>query len=130
MMPVRTTLARLAADLASGKTTSVALTEACWQRIEEPGGEGARTFIRRYREQALAAASASDQLRAHGLVASPLAGIPLSVKDLFDVAGEPTTAGSIIVAGVPPAPRDAAIVGRLRAAGAVIIGPTNMTAAA
>ncbi len=130
MMPVRTTLARLAADLASGKTTSVALTETCWQRIEEPGGEGARTFIRRYREQALAAAGASDQLRAHGLVASPLAGIPLSVKDLFDVAGEPTTAGSIIVAGVPPAPRDAAIVGRLRAAGAVIIGTTNMTEAA
>jgi aspartyl-tRNA(Asn)/glutamyl-tRNA(Gln) amidotransferase subunit A len=130
MMPVRATLARLAADLASGKTTSVALTEACWQRIEEPSGEGARTFIRRYREQALTAASASDQLRARGVVASPLAGIPLSVKDLFDVAGEPTTAGSTIVVGVPPAPRDAAIVRRLRAAGAVIVGTTNMTEAA
>ena len=58
--------------------------------------------------------------------AFPLAGIPVSIKDLFDVAGQTTAAGSTILSGAPPAPADCPAVARLRAAGAVIVGRTNM----
>ncbi|MBM3485438.1 MAG: amidase [Alphaproteobacteria bacterium] len=120
-------LATLAADLAAGRTTSLALTEAALARIADPAGEGKRTMIRVHAEAARAAAKASDALRAHGIVPSPLAGIPASIKDLFDVAGEVTTAGAVVTRNDPPATADAAIVARLRAAGAVIVGRTNMT---
>ncbi|HVJ54960.1 MAG TPA: amidase [Aliidongia sp.] len=119
-------LADLAADLASGRTTSRALTEACLARIDDPAGEGGRAFIRLHREQALVAAEASDRLRAQSIVPSPLAGIPISVKDLFDIAGEVTTAGSKALVGSAAATRDAPIVSRLRQAGAIILGTTNM----
>ena len=66
-------------------------------------------------------------MRKAGYVASPLAGLPVSVKDLFDVSGERTLAGSKALDDSPPAPRDASIVARLRAAGAILIGRTNMT---
>jgi aspartyl-tRNA(Asn)/glutamyl-tRNA(Gln) amidotransferase subunit A len=61
-------------------------------------------------------------LRAAGYVASPLAGVPVSIKDPFDVAGERTLAGSKALDDIPPAKRDAPIVARLRAAGALLIG--------
>jgi aspartyl-tRNA(Asn)/glutamyl-tRNA(Gln) amidotransferase subunit A len=121
----RVTLA--AADLASGSVSSAALTAACLDRIKDIAGESARAFIRTYDAQALVAARASDQLRVHGITPSPLAGIPVSVKDLFDVAGDATTAGSGILSGAPHASSDAVVVGRLRAAGAIIVGKTNMT---
>jgi len=120
------TLAQHARDLASGSTTSRALTEEALARISAPGGEGARTFIRVFREAALAAADASDRLRAAGVVASPLAGIPVSVKDLCDIAGVTTLAGSATRTAELPAAHDATVVARLRAAGAVIVGTTNM----
>jgi aspartyl-tRNA(Asn)/glutamyl-tRNA(Gln) amidotransferase subunit A len=125
--PERPTILSIAADLAAGRTTSVALTEAALARAEDPAGEGARAFTRLDRERALAQARASDLMRGHGLVPSPLAGIPVSVKDLFDVAGEVTTAGSVVLRDAAPAERDAPVVARLRAAGAVIVGRTNMT---
>jgi aspartyl-tRNA(Asn)/glutamyl-tRNA(Gln) amidotransferase subunit A len=121
------TLLALAADLAEGRTTSVALTEAALDLIERGGGDGDRAFLRVDREPALAQARASDLLRAQGIVPSPLAGIPISVKDLFDVRGQVTAAGSVILGDAPPAERDAPAVARLRAAGAVILGRTNMT---
>jgi aspartyl-tRNA(Asn)/glutamyl-tRNA(Gln) amidotransferase subunit A len=127
LLQKRVTLAAAAADLASGSVSSTALTAACLDRIRDIGGEGVRSFIRTYDAQALAAAHASDQLRTHGITSSPLGGIPLSVKDVFDVAGEATTAGSAILAGAPHALSDAVVVGRLRAAGAIIVGKTNMT---
>ena len=96
-------------------------------RIADPGGEGRRCFLRVYADSARKAADAQDQLRAAGYVASPLAGLPVSIKDLFDVAGERTLAGSKALDDRPPATRDAPIVARLRAAGAVLIGRTNMT---
>ncbi|MBI1214087.1 MAG: amidase, partial [Alphaproteobacteria bacterium] len=74
-----------------------------------------------------AAADNSDAERVRGQVASPLAGIPVSVKDLFDVAGEPTPAGSIILRHAPPAETDAPVVARLKRAGAVIVGRTQMS---
>ena len=123
----RVTLAAAATDLASGRVNSVALTAGCLSRIKYSAGEGARSFIRTYDDHALAAADASDRMRAHGIVPSLLAGIPISVKDLFDVAGEPTTAGSVILSSAPSASSDAVVVRRLRAAGAIIVGKTNMT---
>jgi aspartyl-tRNA(Asn)/glutamyl-tRNA(Gln) amidotransferase subunit A len=123
----RPTLAALAAELAAGRTTSRELVEAALARIADPAGEGRRAFVRVYDEAARTAADAQDRLRAAGYVASPLAGIPVSIKDLFDVAGEVTLAGSKALDDAPPAAADAPIVARLKAAGAVIVGRTNMT---
>ena len=120
-------IADIAKGLASATTTSLALTEEALARIEDSGGEGPTTFIRVFRESALAAAKASDQLRAANIVPSPLAGIPVSIKDLCDVAGITTYAGSVVRRNAAPAKRDATVVARLRAAGAVIMGTTNMT---
>jgi aspartyl-tRNA(Asn)/glutamyl-tRNA(Gln) amidotransferase subunit A len=121
------TVASLAAALAAGRTTSRALVEDALARIADPGGEGRRCFLRVYADSARKAADAQDQLRAAGYVASPLAGLPVSIKDLFDVADERTLAGSKALDDRPPATHDAPIVARLRAAGAVLIGRTNMT---
>ncbi len=119
-------LLMLAAELATRKTTSQALVEDALMRIAMPSGEGVRVFMRTHRESALAEAKASDTLRAHGIVPSPLAGIPVSVKDLFDVAGDITRAGSKALADAAPAMADATVVRRLRQAGAIIVGRTNM----
>ena len=121
------TVLGLAEDLATGRTSSRALIEAALARIAEPSGEGARSFVKVYAESARTAADAQDRLRQAGYVASPLAGLPVSIKDLFDVAGQPTLAGSKALDDRPPATRDAPVVARLRAAGAILIGRTNMT---
>src|ERR1700731_1568384 len=94
MAQTRPTLATLAADLAAGRTTSRELVEAALARIADPEGEGSRVFVKVYDRAARAAADAQDRLRAAGYVASPLAGIPVSTKDPFDVAVEVTLAGS------------------------------------
>jgi len=86
-----------------------------------------KVYTKLYAEAARAAADASDARRKVGVSLGPLDGRIVSIKDLFDVAGEPTAAGSLIHAGAAPATRDAAIVQRLRQAGAVILGKTNMT---
>jgi len=123
----RPTLGELAAAMRDGRTSSRALVDEALARIADSAGEGKRAFLRVYAEQARAAAEAQDRLRAAGIAGGPLAGIPISIKDLFDVAGEPTTAGSTALRDAPPARHDAPIVARLRAAGAVIVGKTNMT---
>ena len=121
------TLPELAAALATGRTTSLMLVEQCLDRIAEPGGEGARTFIRVRADQARADADAIDLARRNGREDRPFAGIPFSVKDLFDVAGEVTTAGSVVLADAPPATADATVIARMIAAGFIPIGRTNMT---
>ncbi|PAX16813.1 amidase [Vandammella animalimorsus] len=121
------TLAALADELAAGRTTALQLAEAALARAEDPAGEGARVFTRIDRERALALARASDGLRAAGIVRSPLEGVPVSVKDLFDVAGQATTAGSAVLRQAPVATHNAPVIERLLAAGAVIVGRTNMT---
>ncbi len=121
------TILSLAAELAAGRTTSRKLTEEAFARIEDPKGEGKRVFIKTYKQQALAAADASDLQRKAGLVPSPLAGLPVSIKNLCDVAGETTLSGSRALDDAPPAKADAPVVARLRAAGAVIVGSTNMS---
>src|SRR6185503_19025532 len=121
------TVLGLAADLAAGRTTSRELVEQALARIADPHGEGTRTFVKVYADSARAAADAQDRLRQAGYVASPLAGLPVSIKDLFDVAGEVTLAGSKALDDHPPAAQDAPVIARLRAAGAVLVGRTNMT---
>lgn len=121
------TIQQLATELGAGRTTSRRLTEEALARIDDPKGEGKRAFIKVWKAQALAAADASDALRKVGLVAGPLAGIPVSIKNLCDVAGETTLAGSKALDDAPPAKQDAPVVARLRAAGAVIVGSTNMS---
>ena len=117
----------LARSLAEGKTSSRGLVEEALARIADASGEGGRVFTKVHAQSALAAADASDRLRRQGVVPSPLAGLPVSVKDLFDVAGDVTTAGSTVLRDRPPAAVDAPAVARLRAAGAVVIGRSNMT---
>ncbi len=84
-------------------------------------------FTSLYHDEALKAAAHADVLRMAGQAPGPLAGLPVSVKDLIDVAGETTLAGSVVLKDRPPATADAPVVTRLRAAGAAIIGKTNMT---
>ncbi|MEE8583675.1 MAG: amidase [Acidobacteriota bacterium] len=117
----------VAQQLGQGQTSSRQLVDSALQRIQHPSGEGKRAFTKVYTEAAPAAAEASDRLRQSGVVPSVLAGVPISIKDLFDVAGEPTPAGSLILQEAPPAACDAAAIARLRAAGAVLVGRTNMT---
>ena len=121
-----TTIATLARDLASGATTSRALVEACLARIADANGEGARAFISVDAEGARKAADCQDMLRAAGAQPSALAGIPIAIKDLADIAGQVTTAGSKALADRAPAAADAPVVARLRAAGLVIVGRANM----
>ena len=121
------TISSTAAALTSGTTTAVRLAEECLARARDPAGEGARVFITLDPDKILFQARTSDALRARGFVPSPLAGIPISVKDLFDVQGEVTCAGSRALADTPPAESDALVIARLRAAGAVLFGRTNMT---
>ncbi|MBD9509282.1 amidase [Ensifer sp. ENS10] len=86
-----------------------------------------KAFVRLYAERARAEADAADRRRQDGASLGALDGKIVSIKDLFDVAGEQTLAGSIIRRDAAPAQRDALVVQRLRAAGAVIIGKTHMT---
>jgi aspartyl-tRNA(Asn)/glutamyl-tRNA(Gln) amidotransferase subunit A len=120
-------IAEILQQLRAQQTTSRALTEACLANIADPSGEGSRVYIRVNREDALKQANEADRLLLQGNTSQALLGLPISVKDLFDIAGQITTAGSIVLAGAPPAEQDATIIQRLKSAGAVIIGSTNMT---
>jgi aspartyl-tRNA(Asn)/glutamyl-tRNA(Gln) amidotransferase subunit A len=121
------TLDEHAQALADGHTSSRALVEHCLARIADPNGEGARAFIKVHAEQARAMADAMDTLRSARREPGRYAGIPVSLKDLFDIAGEATPAGSQVLADAPPAAAHAAVVQRMLAAGFVPMGRTNMT---
>ncbi len=117
----------LAQSLATGQTTSRALIEESLARIADPSGEGARTFIKVHAEQARAAADAVDAARRVGLAVGRYAGIPIALKDLFDIAGEPTPAGSKVLVDAPPAQANAPVVQRMLNAGFIAMGRANMT---
>jgi len=108
-------------------TSSRELVSTALARARDTAGEGARVFIRRYDAAALGEAEVWDARHAAGAPASALGGLPVSIKDLFDVAGEVTTAGSRVLADAPAATVDAEVVGLLRDAGAIVVGKTNMT---
>ena len=120
------TVAQLARELDAGRTSSRELVEQALSRIAAPYGEGARAFLKVYAEGARAEADHADRLRKSGVRRSAVDGLPVSLKDLFDVAGDVTRAGSKIRINEPKAIRDAPVVARLRAAGAVFVGRTNM----
>jgi aspartyl-tRNA(Asn)/glutamyl-tRNA(Gln) amidotransferase subunit A len=121
------TLASLAHDLCTGRTSARKLVDECLGRIADEKGEGRRTFIHVDKEAAIEAAEAMDRLRAAKAAPSPFAGIPVSIKDLFDIRGQVTRAGSRALEDSPPAEADAPVVARLRRAGFIVIGRTNMT---
>src|SRR6202023_1941090 len=121
------TLASLADDLENGRTSARKLVDECLAQIADASGEGARTFIHVDAEAAIEAAEAMDRLREVKAAPSAYAGIPVSIKDLFDIKGQVTRAGSRALGDSPPAEADAPVVARLRRAGFVVIGRTNMT---
>ena len=121
------TLDVLAGELRDGTTSSRKLVEQALAKVSDPVGEGARAFIKVDAEGALAAADYQDRLRWQNRQPSPFAGIPISVKDLFDLAGEVTTAGSKVLKDAAPALSDAPAIAALKSAGLVVLGRTNMT---
>ncbi len=121
------TIRSLAKALETGKTTSVQLVEEALSRIGAHQVEGGAAYISVNAQQALAAAHANDAARAAGYVPSLLSGLPVSIKDLFDVKGEVSAAGSKVLASEKAARADAVAVARLRNAGAILLGRTNMS---
>jgi aspartyl-tRNA(Asn)/glutamyl-tRNA(Gln) amidotransferase subunit A len=121
------TLEQLSQALTSGTLRARALVEQALERIADPSGQGAHAFISVNAGAARAQADEIDRRREAGETLPAFAGIPLAIKDLFDIAGEVTRAGSRILESEPPALRDAPVIARLRAAGFIFIGRTNMT---
>ena len=121
------TLQDIRLQLQRGEVTSEKLVEEALASVKSSEGQGDKTFIKVYDDKAMVQAKAIDQVRKSGVELHPLAGIPISIKDLFDVAGEITLSGSIVRRKSVPAKSDAHIVSKLRAAGAILIGRTNMT---
>ncbi|WP_416900761.1 Asp-tRNA(Asn)/Glu-tRNA(Gln) amidotransferase subunit GatA [Micromonospora echinospora] len=120
----RMTAADLAGLVARGETSAVEVTRAHLDRIAAVD-ERVHAFLHVDTEGALAAARAVDERRAAGEELGPLAGVPVAVKDVLTTKGVPTTVGSKILEGWRP-PYDSTIVERLRAAGTVMLGKTNM----
>jgi aspartyl-tRNA(Asn)/glutamyl-tRNA(Gln) amidotransferase subunit A len=118
-----TTLSAQADALARGETTSRALVEASLDAI----ARDPRPFTDVFADEARAAADAADRERASGDRTGALAGLPISVKDLFDIEGRPTPAGTVHLRHDPIAKRDAPVVSRLKAAGLIIVGRTQMS---
>ncbi|MBL6458601.1 AtzE family amidohydrolase [Belnapia sp. T6] len=115
----------LAARIRAGETTARAVMEAALARCAARGPE-VNAFTALLPDRALAAAEAMDRRIAAGELVGPLAGLPFAAKNLFDLAGIPTLAGSRIRRDAPPAGRDAFLVRQLEAAGAICLGALNM----
>ncbi len=119
------TIYQIRARIARGETSHERVVASALERARLPSAE--HVFTKLYAAAALAAARHADQSLAAGVALGPLAGLPVTIKDLYDVAGEPTLAGGIVCRDDPPAAADAVAVSRLRRQGAAIIGKTNMT---
>jgi aspartyl-tRNA(Asn)/glutamyl-tRNA(Gln) amidotransferase subunit A len=120
----RRTAAELAAAIAAGETSAVETAQAHLERITAVD-ERVHAFLHVDAEGALAAARAVDERRAAGQPLGPLAGVPLALKDVLTLQGVPTTCGSRILEGWLP-PYDATVTTRLKQAGVVVLGKTNM----
>jgi len=118
-------IGRIRQTLVQGSTTHADLVRRALDAASAPAARA--VFTRLYAQEAIACALAADQRRVAGLPLGALAGLPVSIKDMFDVAGETTESASPSCAENPPAKRDAVAVQRLRAAGAAIVGKTNMS---
>jgi AtzE family amidohydrolase len=115
----------IAAAVAAGRVSATSIVEATLARIRARDPL-LNAFTAVVEQRALARARALDAARSEGEKLGPLAGVPFAVKNLFDVAGLPTRAGSKINRDLPPAARDAALIERLEAAGAICVGALNM----
>jgi aspartyl-tRNA(Asn)/glutamyl-tRNA(Gln) amidotransferase subunit A len=120
-------LRALAHDLDKGMVSASVLVETALARIADPSGEGGRAFLTVDGAAALELAAFYDQERKAGRAVSAYAGIPIGVKDLFDLKGQVTRAGSVILTNAPPAEADAPSIARLKAAGFIPVGRNNMT---
>ena len=121
------TIKQLSKSLEEDRQTSRSLVEECLERTQDKDGEGVRVFLQVHSETARAAADVMDRARKAGCQPSPYAGIPISIKDLFDIAGDVTGVGSKVFVDHPAASTDAKAVARLKSAGFIVIGRTNMT---
>ena len=119
------TIARLRADLSAGRLSHEALIEQVIDNSAAPAA--AHVFTQRFDALAREAARHADALQRLGAPLPPLAGLPVTVKDLYDVAGQVTWAGSVLRQSATAAAHDATAVNRLRQAGAALTGKTNMT---
>ncbi len=119
------TAQEIAEAVNSGAVSAYAVMQACLARIDATNPQ-LNAFTAVTAERALATAATLDAKRAQGDVLGPLAGVPFAVKNLFDIKGLPTLAGSKINRDHPPAAQDATLVARLEAAGAVLVGALNM----
>ena len=124
---VRPSIRSLLSSLSAGHVSARSLVDECLAAIEDPAGEGSRAFLSVATDAARATADSYDAVRASGGTVPPFAGIPVAVKDLCDIEGQVTAAGSTVLASSPPASQDAPAMARLRAAGFIPIGRTNMT---
>jgi aspartyl-tRNA(Asn)/glutamyl-tRNA(Gln) amidotransferase subunit A len=118
------TASDIAASVAKGDVSAVEVAQAHLDQIAATDGD-LHAFLYVAGDEALAAAAEIDRARAAGEPLGPLAGVPLALKDIFATRGVPTTCGSKILEGWRP-PYDATVVNRLRAAGVVVLGKTNM----
>lgn len=118
-------LAKLAAQVRSGQVSAAELVRIALERIASAANLNAVTQLRE--EAALREAEAIDRQVAQRQALGPLAGLPVAVKDLEDVVGLPTTFGSLLYRDAPPATRDSLVPRRLRAAGAIVVGKTNLS---
>lgn len=120
-------IAEILKHIGNGQITSQNVVGEAMEKIEDAAGEGKRAFTKVYDRQARSAAGLADVLLSMGQTFPPLTGLPISVKDLFDVMGDTTTAGSVVRADAAPAINDAPAIDRIRRAGGVLVGRTNMT---
>jgi aspartyl-tRNA(Asn)/glutamyl-tRNA(Gln) amidotransferase subunit A len=125
MIYITETIDQLNQRLAHGETSREALVAGVLEKATQSAAKS--VFTKMYPEAALAAARAADAAQKAGVAQPALAGLPVSIKDLYGVAGETTMAGSVVCKGEPVQAQDAPVVARLRAAGSAIVGKTNMT---
>ncbi len=123
---MKTTIEQALAQFRDGMSRGDAVARALG-RIADADGEGARTFLKVHAAEATALAQTYDRMERDGRELPPFAGVTVSIKDLFDIAGDTTTSGSVLLRTAPPATQDAVAVARLKAAGFVPVGRTNMT---
>ncbi|WP_017347290.1 amidase [Pantoea sp. A4] len=122
-----TTLWQASQQLLAGETGPESFTASALHAAQDPAKEGARVFTRRYVSQAAQQATDAAQRWQKQQSRSAIDGLPVSIKDLFDVQGEATTAGSHLLLNAAPAVANASVVDRLQQAGAAVVGKTNMT---
>ncbi|MBS0881345.1 amidase [Pantoea sp. JGM49] len=122
-----TTLWQACQQLQAGNASPEAFTESALRAAQDPSKEGDLVFTTRYATQAAQQSTAASARWQTQQAFSAIDGLPVSIKDLFDVQGEPTTAGSHLLLNAEPAAANAHVVDRLHQAGAAIIGKTNMT---